>query len=41
MRNKLVAIIILLIGLSLLVVGIIEGQNLILNSIYQQMVSIP
>lgn len=41
MRNKLVAIIILLIGLSLLAIGIIQGQHLILNTIYEQMVIIP
>ncbi len=41
MRNKLVAIIILLIGLSLLAIGIVQGQHLILNSIYEQMVIIP
>jgi len=41
MRNKLIAIIILLIGLSLLVIGIVQGQHLILNSIYEQMVLIP
>ena len=41
MRNKLIAIIILLIGLSLLAIGLIQGQNLILNSIYEQMAMIP
>ncbi len=41
MRNKLIAIIILLIGLSLLVIGIVQGQILMLNSIYEQMASIP
>ncbi len=41
MRNKLIAIIILLIGLSLLAIGIIQGQHLMLNSIYEQMVLIP
>jgi hypothetical protein len=41
MRNKLVTIIILLIGLSLLTIGIIQGQHLILNTIYDQMVAIP
>lgn len=41
MRNKLLAIIILLIGLSLLAIGIIQGQHLMLNSIYEQMVLIP
>ena len=41
MRNKLIAIIILLIGLSLLAIGIIQGQHLMLNSIYELMVLIP
>jgi len=41
MRNKLIAIIILLIGLSLLAIGIIQGQHLMLNSIYEQMALIP
>jgi len=41
MRNKLIAIIILLIGLSLLVIGIVQGQHLMLNSIYEQMALIP
>lgn len=37
MRNKLLAIIILLIALSLIVIGIVQGQNLIINSIYEEM----
>jgi len=41
MRNKLIAIIILLIGLSLLAIGLIQGQNLILNTIYEQMAMFP
>jgi len=41
MRNKLIAIIILLIGLSLLTIGIIQGQHLIMNLIYEQMIVIP
>ncbi|MFW9999435.1 MAG: hypothetical protein ACFE9Q_02900 [Candidatus Hodarchaeota archaeon] len=41
MRNKLVAIIILLVGLSLLTIGIIQGQYYLVNSIYEQMVMIP
>ena len=41
MRNKLVAIIILLIGLSILTIGIIQGQYNLINSIYEQMVLIP
>jgi hypothetical protein len=41
MRNKLIAIIILLIGLSLLAIGLVQGQNLALNSIYEQMAMLP
>jgi len=41
MRNKLVAMIILLIGLSLLTIGIIEGQFNLINQIYNQMAIIP
>ena len=41
MRNKLVAMIILLIGLSLLTIGIIEGQFNLINQIYNQMAVIP
>jgi len=41
MRNKLIAVIILLIGLSLLAIGIIQGQHLILNTIYEKMAIIP
>ena len=41
MRNKLIAIIILLIGLSLLAIGLLQGQHLILNSVYEQMAMIP
>ncbi len=37
MRNKLIAIIILLIALSLIVIGIIQGQHLLINSIYEEM----
>ncbi|MFX0003361.1 MAG: hypothetical protein ACFE9C_15930 [Candidatus Hodarchaeota archaeon] len=40
MRNKIVAVIILLIALSLIVIGIIQGQNLMLNSIYENMVAV-
>ncbi|MFX1364417.1 MAG: hypothetical protein ACFFCE_01045 [Promethearchaeota archaeon] len=41
MRNKIVAIIILLVGLSLLTIGIIQGQNLLINLLYEQMVAVP
>ncbi len=41
MRNKLVAMIILLVGLSLLTIGIIEGQFNLINQIYDQMVLLP
>ncbi|MFX1420670.1 MAG: hypothetical protein ACFE9N_17365 [Promethearchaeota archaeon] len=41
MRNKIIAIIILLIALSLLAIGIIHGQHLNLISIYEQMIAIP
>ncbi|MEE9378462.1 MAG: hypothetical protein V3V33_10545 [Candidatus Lokiarchaeia archaeon] len=41
MRNKIKALIILLIGLSLLTIGIIQGQNLLLNSFYDKMAAVP
>ena len=41
MRNKLIAIIILLIGLSLLAIGLLQGQHLLINSVYEQMAMIP
>ena len=41
MRNKIIAIFILLIGLSLLTIGIIQGQNLLLNYFYDKMVVVP
>ncbi len=41
MRNKLIAVIILLLGLSLLTIGLIEGQFNLINSIYEKMVIIP
>ncbi len=41
MRNKLIAIIILLIGISLITIGVIQGQYSLINSIYEQMVAIP
>jgi hypothetical protein len=37
MRNKLIAIIILLIAFSLIVIGIIQGQHLLINSLYEEM----
>jgi hypothetical protein len=37
MRNKLIAIIILLVALSLIVIGIIQGQHLLINSLYEEM----
>lgn len=40
MRNKLVAMVILLIGLSLLTIGIIEGQFNLINQIYDQMAAL-
>ncbi|KKN44638.1 hypothetical protein LCGC14_0691140 [marine sediment metagenome] len=41
MRNKLIAMIILLIGLSFLTIGIIDGQFNLINAIYSQMSAIP
>jgi hypothetical protein len=41
MRNKLIAIIILLIAFSLISIGLIQSQQLLINSIYDQMVGIP
>ena len=41
MRNKLIAVIILLLGLSLLTIGLIEGQFNLINSIYEKMAIIP
>ncbi len=41
MRNKIIAIFILLIGLSLLTIGIIQGQQFLINSLYDKMVVIP
>ncbi len=41
MRNKIVAMIILLIGLSFLTIGIIDGQFSVINVIYNQMSGIP
>ncbi len=41
MRNKLIAIVILLIALSLITIGVIQGQYNLINSTYEQMVLIP
>ncbi len=41
MRNKLIAIIIMLIGLSLLSIGLIQGQYNSINPLYEQMILIP
>ncbi|MFX1316545.1 MAG: hypothetical protein ACFE9T_11825 [Promethearchaeota archaeon] len=41
MRNKLIAIIILLIGVSLITLGIMESQFAIIRSLYEQMAAIP
>ncbi|MBA7694619.1 hypothetical protein ES703_103232 [subsurface metagenome] len=41
MRNKIIAIFILLIGLSLLTIGIIQGQHFLINSLYDKMAVIP
>ncbi len=41
MRNKLIAIIILLIGISLLTIGIIEGQFNLISTLYEKMAAIP
>jgi len=41
MRNKLIAILILLIGISLITIGIVEGQYNLISSFYEQMVAIP
>lgn len=41
MRKKLIGIIILLIGLSFLVSGIILSQYNLINPLYDQMASIP
>jgi hypothetical protein len=40
MRNKVIGFIILLIALSLLVLGIIEGQILLFSKFYQEMAEI-
>lgn len=41
MRKKLIGFIILLIALSLLTIGIMEGEFNLITSIYNQMASIP
>lgn len=41
MRNRLIAIIILLIGISLLTIGIIEGQFNLISNLYKKMAAIP
>ena len=41
MRNKLIAMIIFLIGFSLLTIGIIEGQFNLINHIYDMMAKLP
>jgi len=41
MRNKVIGFIILLIGLSLLTIGIIYNQQNLINLYYDQMVSYP
>ena len=41
MRNKIIAMIILLIGLSFLTIGIINGQFHLIRPIYDQMAAIP
>ncbi|MHA1982304.1 MAG: hypothetical protein ACTSXN_14580 [Promethearchaeota archaeon] len=41
MRKKLIGFIILLFALSLLTIGIMEGEFNLISSIYDQMASIP
>jgi len=41
MRNKIIAIIILLIAISLLTVGLILRQQILIDQFYEQMVAIP
>ncbi len=41
MRNKIIAIIILLIAISLLTVGLIQGQQILIDRFYEQMAAIP
>lgn len=41
MRNKLIALIILLLGLSLLTLGIMDSQFAVIRQFYEQMSVIP
>ena len=41
MRNKIIGIIILIIALSLLTIGIAQGQNNLINVFYDEMAGIP
>lgn len=41
MRNKIIAIIILLIALSLLTIGLIQGQHNFINQFYELMAAVP
>ncbi|MFX1532020.1 MAG: hypothetical protein ACFFBC_12960 [Promethearchaeota archaeon] len=41
MRNKIIAIIILIIALSLLAVGIVHDQHTMINALYEEMAGIP
>lgn len=41
MRNKLIAIILLLLGLSLFTLGIMEGQFAVISQLYELMAVIP
>jgi len=41
MRNKIIGVIILLIALSLLTIGIAQGQHNLINYFYDKMVAIP
>ncbi|MFX1375061.1 MAG: hypothetical protein ACFFA0_04555 [Promethearchaeota archaeon] len=41
MRNRIIGIIILLIALSLLTIGIAQGQHNLIDTFYDKMVGIP
>jgi hypothetical protein len=41
MRNKIIGIILLLIGLSILTLGIIQGQQNVISILYNQMSLVP
>ena len=41
MRNKIIGIIILIIALSLLTIGIAQGQHTLIDVLYDKMVEIP